>query len=358
MSLRRVATIVSGLMACSLAHAEVSGDVAWKIKGKVRGDAIQYTKESKTGDGDKSTMKSSEVKLKRAQLEFIGTKGPVDLHLKYYAESNYVKNAFAEFNLSPSCSISVGKVDSRDFSLEWDYSTTDNYIFSAVADTANPYTIENTPGVEAKGVFGDHALYFQVLQGATIKGTNTDKTHSTGGLTTTLQYRGNFADKMIRPIASFAMVRTETTKITMKDGTSRNYGNGYQNHMGLGVKIAVAGSTTDVEYDTVKVIKEKDVETSKDQNISSIILQSRLMPFADVTPYVKVIVDASKKGADSNVGDMARTAYALGVEYAWNSNTRLHAIYSMDNKTTKGTAADGDTKVNLNTLNMGLTASL
>lgn len=357
MSLQTVAAVISGVIVGSALSQAQTTDTTWKIKGKVRGDAVQSTTETKEGTAEKETKKSSSVVLKRAQVEFIGTKGPVDLHLKYYFDGNYLKNAYVEYNLSPSCSLSFGKVDARDFSMEWDYSTTDNYIFSTIADTSKPYHIDNVPGVEAKGVFGDHAVYLQVLQGATLDDTDTVKTHSTGGLTTTLQYRGSFADKMVRPIASYAMVRTASSKIIMEDGTAHNYGNGYQTHMGLGVKLAIAGTTTDLEYDTVKVIKEKDLETSKDENLNSIILQTRLMSFADVTPYIKVIMDTHKKGKDNNIDDMTRTAYALGAEYAWNPNIRVHGIYSMDNKSTKKTT-DTSTKVNKSAINLGLTASI
>lgn len=367
LSLRSVAVIAGLVTGSSLVHAQSGdGDVKWKVKGKFRGDALQYSKTSKTGDADSVTSKSSEITLKRAQMEFVGTKGPVDLHIKYYAEANYLKNAFVEYNFSPSCSMSFGKFDVRDMSLEWDYSTTDQYIFSTPASTKPiDNTISNAPGVELKGLFGDHGLYLQVIQGA--KPANTTF-NSTGGLTSTIQYRGSFADKMIRPIATYAMVRTQGNKGTTSGGTALNYGNGYQNRFGLGVKFVVAGSTTDVEYDQVKYIKQKDVDTSKDETLGAFVFQTRLPAFSDVTPYLKVVLDTDKKGADQNAGDVARTAVAAGAEYAWDTQVRVHAIYIMDSsKTTKGAfdkttntvkvGAD-DTKETMNAFNFGVTASI
>ena len=363
--------ILAGMVGVSsLVHAQTD-DVKWKIKGKVRGDAVQSTIDAKTGDGDKATTKKSETFLRRAQMEFVGTKGAVDLHIKYYAEGNYLKNAFVEYNFSPACSMSFGKVDIRDMSMEWDYSTTDQYIYSMLAATKmlNPLdvtktidnTVSNTPGVEAKGVFGDHAIYLQVLQGTQPANTTF---RSTGGLTSTLQYRGAFADNMVRTIATYSMIRTAGNKGTTSTGTALNYGNGYENRWGLGFKFVVAGSTTDIEYDAVKIMKQRDLDSSKDENMNTIVFQTRLPAMADITPYLKATIDSDKKGQDQSAGDVARNAYALGAEYAWAPNVRLHGIYIMEAfKVTKGTANAAtssldDTKTNLSGFNLGITASI
>lgn len=362
---KRSMLVLAGMTGMSsLVHAQAS-DVKWKVKGKVRADAVQSTTDTQTGDADKTTTKKSEMILRRAQMEFVGTKGAVDLHLKYYGEGNYLKNAFVEYNFSPACSMSFGKVDIRDMSMEWDYSTTDQYVYSMLAATKmiNPVdtkktidnTNANTSGVEAKGIFGDHAVYLQVLQGT--QPTNTTFT-STGGLTSTLQYRGAFADNMVRTIATYSVIRTAANKGTTSTGTALNYGNGYQNRWGLGFKFVVAGSTTDIEYGAIKVIKQKDVDSSKDENMNSIVFQTRLPAMADVTPYLKATIDSDKKGQEQNAGDITRNAYALGVEYGWAPNVRLHGIYMMEAfKVTKSTK-DADTKTNYSGFNLGITASI
>ncbi|MCX6116762.1 MAG: hypothetical protein NT027_04420 [Proteobacteria bacterium] len=336
------------------APSESSSATKWKIKGKARVDAAQSSKSTKVGEGDATIAKSSSVAVKRAQLELIGTKGNDELRLKYYLEKNELKYAFIEHKFSKECSLVAGFFDARDLAWEWDYSSTEQYIYANVSK----YGIVAQPGVEVKGGIEDQWFYLQVLQGATPAGVTFEK--SSGGLTTSLQYRGNFMDKMLRPIATYAMVRTANSKGTLtnadKSTTAVNYDKVYQTHMGLGLKVAVAGSTTDIEYATVKNHKLKDDDTSKDKNAASFLIQSRLPEISGAVPYLKAVVDTDKKGADKNEGDLARTAYALGAEYAWDSSIRLHAIFSIDQA--KTTQAKGDQTVNEQKINFGITGSI
>ena len=348
--------LVAGLLTApqSTYASEAKNDVSWKMKGKIRADAAQSTTNTKTAGSRSDTLKSSSLTLTRAQFEFVGIKGPVEMRIKYYADKNELKYAFVEYSFTRELSVSAGKLDSRDLSWEWDYSTTDQYIFGSVGR----YGVVSVPGAEAKLMIDDQALIFQVVQGATPAGYQVD--HSTGGLTCAIQYRGSFMDKMIRPLITYTAVKTASPHLTKNnsDGSvsTYNYGNGYQTHTGIGVKIVAGGANADLEYDTVKLIKQKNVDTSKDENIGSFIAQTRLGPLSDITPYAKLIVDTDKKGAINGEGDVTRTAYAMGAEYAWDGNIRLHGILSQEQS--KVVQASGDKNTSQLKLNFGVTASI
>jgi hypothetical protein len=359
--------VILGLIcAAPSLQAEESTKANWKIKAKVRGDAVQSSTKTTYGSADSSTANSSEVKLTRAQFEFIGTKGDSELRIKYYGDKNELKYGFVSHNFTPMFSMAAGKIDARDFSWEWDYSTTDEYIFSR----SGTYGIENVPGIEGKLNLGDHQFYVQALQGATVIAKNkTDISSSSGNLTTSIQYRGDFMDHMIQPLITYANVRTAESKFTITDSNTKamksyNYGNGYQTHLGVGVKFLIAGTNSDIEYDMANTMKQKDVDTSKAIATTSIVAQTRLQPISDFTPYVKIISDTEKLDQDNNKGDIARMAYALGTEYALKPSIRVHLIATMENSTTKlvtdpnDSKNIGDKKIAGTGFNMGVTASM
>ena len=378
MQICKGAVLMGLLFGTSAVLAEEQATGEWKIKGKIRGDNVQTSTVTKLGDADSTTTNTSEIKLVRAQFEFVGKKDKTELKIKVYGDkfgststvNDALKYAFLTYNVNDMLAVSAGKLDARDFSWEWDYSSTDVYLFNR----AGSYGIDNVPGAEVKAAFGTNELFVQALQGASSianpsnpsKRLGATADHSSGGLTSSIQYRGSFVDGMVRPILTYANVRTASSKFTTTDGTSTtsyNYGNGYETHLGAGLKITAAGSTTDVEYDAVTVLKQKDSDTDHATNVTSISLQTRLPAVASITPLLKVVSDSDKKGATGNVGDVARTAFVLGAEYPLMPGIRLHAILINDSNTTKATTSKTnatviDSKSSANTLNMGLTASL
>ncbi|MCX6127313.1 MAG: hypothetical protein NTV34_21540, partial [Proteobacteria bacterium] len=291
-------TLLSLSVYCSFAGAEELKNVKWQMKGKLRADSLQSTTKTTVGDSESVSTKSSQIRLARAQFEFVGKSDAAEFRLKYLADKNYLRYAFITKNLTDEISVSAGKLDARDFAWEWDYSSTEQYLYGR----AGSHGSEGSPGAEVKFSAGDHAIFAQVLQGAKLYTTG-DKIYaidsdSKGGLTTTLQYRGELLDKLILPIMTYSQLRMAASKFTLKDGTTTteyNFGNGYQTHVGVGVKIVAAGSTSDLEYNLVKIHKQKDTDTSKEGTVTSIIMQSRLPAIADFTPYLKFVADADKK---------------------------------------------------------------
>jgi hypothetical protein len=377
MQMSKVIVLVGLVVKATTLQAEEATGGDWRIKGKIRADSAQNTTTTKLGDTDTLTSKTSSLKLARAQFELVGKKDQTEVKIKIYGDkflspatvNDALKSAFLTYKIDDMFSVSAGKLDARDFSWEWDYSSTDEYLYGR----AGSYGIDNVPGVELKTAFGTNALFLQVLQGSSSISTSNPSTrisadadHSTGGLTSTLQYRGSFVDGMVRPILTYANVRMASSKFTTTSGTTKtsyNYGNGYQTHLGAGIKITAAGSTTDVDYNRVKILKQKNNDLDKETNVTSISLQTRLPAMESVTPLIKICTDTDRKGKTGNLGDVSRSAFVAGAEYAFSPVVRLHAMYSSDMTTTKAyedTAKTkiADKKVTANTINMGATAAL
>ncbi len=343
-----VVGVVAGFATAAAAAEE--GKSNFKVGAKVRMDNVQSTTETTNAGSAKTTEKSSAISLNRAQFDLTGTHGSDTLYVKYYAESNYLRTATVTHKFSDMISATFGKMQMLAQSYETDYSSTDMYLYSA----ANMVGIKGTDSSGAKiGLsFGDHSLAIQALQGLSTVEDATFK--SSGGLTTAIQYRGNI-NNMIRPLISYTMVRTSGSTTTADSKTAANYGDGYQTQMGAGVQVDAAGATVDLELDTVKNHKQKG-STGKDSNVQSIIAQVKY-PVGMTTPFIKFVSDSAKYGAAQDVGDMARTAMAVGVEHKLDSSCRLHAVYTSDNSTTKAGTA-GDNKVAETGFNIGVTAAM
>jgi hypothetical protein len=109
--------------------------------------------------------------------------------------------------------------------------------------------------------------------------------------------------------------------------------------------------------DQIKIMKQKDSTTEKDQTVQSIIAQVKY-PFGATTGLLKFTSDSHKKGEEKDVGDISQTQMALGAEHKLDGSCRLHAVYSTKNMTTKGSGTGNDTKVAAMTINLGVTASM
>lgn len=361
--------IVKNLLAvgaiATLASAASAADVSkadWKINGVMRMDAVQTTKETKPGTGDKSTTKSSSVALQRTQLGLTGTQGAVSLHLHYNlegsdaTEKNTLWDAYVSNKLNDMITLSFGKLNALSQSIENSYEVQDLYITSM----AYGYNVVNAAGGQVTANFGDHSLSLQILQGVSTVGTNSFD--SKGGLTTSIQYAGDI-NKMIKPVLTYSMVKTASSKAYVKDASGKdtavvaaNYGNGYQNQLGAGVAVDVAGAKIDLEYDSVTMIKQKDDEASKNSTVNSIVAQVKYA-VADFTPFLKITSDTKKLGADEGLGDVTGMKFALGTEYAMAPGFRLHAFY-MSDATSKKAAGSTTDKETTTGFNMGVTASL
>ncbi|MCX6119346.1 MAG: hypothetical protein NT027_17545 [Proteobacteria bacterium] len=360
--------IVKNLMAvgiiASVATVAAAADEAkanWGIKGLVRMDAVQSTTETKVGDADKSTAKSSEVMLKHGDMTLTGDRGGDTMKIKFHAESGFalLDTATITHKFTDTVNVAFGKMSVLAQSWENDYDSSDQYIWS----WAGQATPSNADGAQVNANFGDHNVSLQVVQGVksitssttnatTGKVTKTAVTFNDGGsLTAALQYKGDI-NKMIKPILTYTSVKTSGTKGS--DGA--NYGNGYQTQMGLGVQVLVADLTADLEYDTVKNHKVKDVTSAKDNDIASMILQAKYA-IGMTTPFLKVVSETHKFGAEKNVGDLSGMQLALGAEHKLDENCRLHGLYMMSSKSEK-IAGEKTTKTNMAGFNFGVTASM
>jgi hypothetical protein len=339
----------------------------WKVGGKIRMDAVQSTTEVKAGDADKTTSKSSELVLNRAQFTLTGDKGGDKMFFKIYAHktgSDMLDTATITHRFADNITVDFGKMGVLAQSWENDYSSTDQYLMSW-AGTMAP---SNANAVQLNANFGDHNVSVQAAQG--IK--SVDSTDATGAVTTTtlnngggltagLQYKGEI-NKMIRPIVTYTSVKTSGTKPST--GGDYTYGNGYQTQLGLGVQVETAGLVADLEYDSVKTHKMKWVGTGteptatakKDSDTTSIVVQAKYA-IGMTTPFLKITSNATKNGADEGVSDKTGMGLLLGVEHMLDTHCRLHAAYMSDASSTK-LAASKTSKSTMTGFNLGVTASM
>lgn len=343
-----VVGVVAGF-ATAAASAE-EGKANWKVGGTVRVDNAQDSTDLTLAGGKKTTSKSSSINLYRAQFSLTGEHGADSIYIKYYAEKNYLRTATITHKFSDMLSAKFGKMQLLAQSWETAASSTDQYMYSYASEfVANT----DNPGVQLNLSFGDHNIALQAMQGLATVGEV--EFPSSGGLTTAIQYSGNI-NNMIKPLVSYTMVRTASSRSYLaKDGTSANYGDGYQTHMGAGVMVAAGGANIDLELNTVKIHKQKG-STEKDQNVQSIVAEVKY-PVGATTPFLKVTSDSHKKGAAQDVGDISGMGLALGVEHSLDSNCRLHAVYISTNSTEKAGTA-GDNKGTRTGFNIGVTAAM
>lgn len=348
-----VVGVVAGFASAAAAGEE--GKANFKVGAAIRMDNEQMVKETKPSIGEKETEKSSKVHLKNAQFSLTGSQGSDTLYVKYYANENYLRTATITHKFMDMLSVTFGKQQLLAQSFETSYDSNDVYLYSIAHD----FSKHDQAGAKVTLSFGDHSIALQAVQGDSATeykdGVATNDFASTGGLTTAIQYRGNIMD-MIRPMITYTMVNTAGSKGMSADKTTAfNYGNGYQTQMGAGVQIAAAGALVDLEYDTVKLHKQKSSE-EKDKNIQSIIAQVKYT-VGDTTPFVKLTSDSYKKGADQGINDVTRMAFAVGVEHKLDEVCRIHAFYMNDAWKVK-TSADSDTKISETGFNLGVTAKM
>ena len=375
-----VVGVIAGFAGVAAAAEEAKVD--WKVSGKVRMDNVQTSTETKDGDSAKTTAKESEIKLNRAQFKLTGTRGETDkLEISVRADkwnttdlADSLDYASITHKFSDMLSVSFGKLAVLALSWENDYSSVDEYFVSA-AGNLTPLTAN---GVQADATFGDHSLSLQVLQGETsVKDGdgNTWTFNKSGGLTTSLQYRGEI-NKMIRPLIGYTLQRpsstkgTSTVKVTdtstgktTDTKVTGTYKDGLTTQIGAGVQVAVADATIDAEYDMVTQNKFKytaegssEEQESKAVNVNSIVFQAKYA-IGMTSPFVKFSSDTTKKGANDGIGDITGTNIGLGVEHKLDPTCRLHAVY-YNSATSEKAAGSTTKKVTASTFNLGVTASI
>jgi hypothetical protein len=344
-----VVGVVAGFATAAAAAEESKG--SFKVGAKIRLDNVQSATDTKDDGADKVTTKASGINLHTAQFTLTGESGSDSLYMKYYANENYLRTATITHKFTDMVSATFGKMQLLAGSWENDYSSSDQYVYSMSHDAMGWDRDAN--GAIVSLSFGDHKLALQATEGETMIGEGDAATmfEQNGGLTTALQYRGSIGP--VRPLISHSMVRTAASRST--DGGT-NYGDGYLTITGLGVQADAVGATVDLELDTVKVHKQKGAQGAKDMNVQSIIAQVKY-PVGSTTPFLKLASDSFKMGAEKDVGDETSTKIVFGAEHKLDSSCRLHALYMMDNGTTKN-AEGKDDKVTMTGFNIGVTASM
>lgn len=371
--------LVVGVVA-GFASAAVAEDAkgSWAVSGRVRVDAKQSTKEEKPAVGDKTTTKESTVSLNRAQFTLSGSRGSDSVGITYYADNNELYSAVVSHKFSDMVTAHFGKMKVLALGVENSYDVIDHYMMSLAGDHAPM----NSTGARVDLGFGEHNISIQAVEGVSgtfgeeeqlpqdvvdAGGPETEKPTisfgKSGGLTTALQYRGEI-NKMIKPVVTYTQVRPTSSKgavdrLVGTDSTA-NYGNGLMTQIGVGAQVSTVGAVIDLEYDTVKMHKQKGVTgaaaaTNKDSDMSSIVAQVKYT-VGSSTPFLKVTSDTMKKGQEKNEGDMTGMNLALGVEHALDSSCRLHAVYTSMAKSTK--SASKDDKETTAGFNFGVTASM
>ncbi len=351
-----VVGVVAGFATAAAAADEKAN---WAVSGKVRVDATQSSVDTTKGSEPKKTAKSSSIGINRAQFNLIGTRGSDTMTMKYIADTNTLDTATITHKFSDMVSATFGRMAMLAQSWENDYSYTDQYLVSMTGLMAP----SNSDGAQIDLGFGDHSLSIQALQGvSSAKGYTFD---SKGGLSTSLQYRGNI-NNMIRPLITYTIVKAAGSagyvdangNASFDEGEDTiNMGNGLQNQLGAGVQVSAGGATIDLEYDTITSLKAKAPTGGKDEKYTSIVAQVKY-PVGSTTPFLKIASNSSKLGADKDVGDVTGMGLALGVEHALDGNCRLHAVYTNSNSTTKGDGSGKDTKETGTGFNFGVTASM
>lgn len=343
---------VSAIAGFATSAAAQDSKSEWTIGGKVRMDSWQMTTETTPAGGDKATEKSSGIDLNRVEMDFTGKRGDDTLFIRYLADRPELYYATITHKFSDMISATFGKMFFISQSWENDYNGIDQYMYSL----ASNFVPDNANGAQLDFNFGDHTVSVQALEGvSTVE--RDDKTvmfDRSGGLSSSVSYRGQI-NKMIRPLVSYAVVNTTSSKGMADDGTVLDFGNGNHTHMGLGVQADVAGATIDAELDTVTIHKLKDVDGAKDSNVQSLILQAKY-PIDANTPFIKVTSDSQKFGADEGQGDFTQTQFALGVEHNLDANCRLHAVFMSSSNSMKN--GDESDKMASTGINLGVTAKL
>jgi hypothetical protein len=339
-----VVGVVAGF---ATAAAAAEGSKAnFKVGAKVRMDNEQWTMEDSPNGGTKTTSKSSSIGLHTAAFSLTGESGSDSLHILYHANTNTLRHATISHKLNDMASATFGQMHLLSGSWENSYDTADQYLYSSTHDMM----YKDRSGAQVDLSFGDHKVAIQAVQGETEVGGKMFEEN--GGLSTSLQYRGNLG--MVRPLISYSQIRTSASRST---DSSLNYGDGYATIMGAGVQADAAGATVDLELDTIKMHKQKNVTGSKDSNMQSIVAQVRYPVGANTTPFLKFVSESHKFGAAKDAGDEAGTSFAFGAEHKLDDACRLHAVYISKNMTTKNTDGKDDKDTHMG-FNLGVTAAM
>lgn len=346
-------------MVAQSAQAREANNQSWNFGSKLQINTQQINESKKSGDASEVKSSSSEIALHRAEIKISGEQGQDKLEIIYLFDSSTLETATITHKMNDTVSILAGKMFLLTQSWEWDYHVADQYFYSA-ASSLSPAEASN--GAQLNLLFGDHTINLQAVQGMNSIETPTGSKvtfESKGGLSTAIQYRSEIS-KMIRPIMTYTTIRTASSKGS--DGN--NYGNGYQNQIGVGVQIAANNTVIDAELDTVKQLKFKNsaADTNKDIDTQSIILQAKYS-IGDTTPLIKLSLDSKKTGMSQaqidtgNEGDLTGMQIAAGLEYKLDETCRLHAIYRNNNSSAK--IAGGKNEIIKTTgFNLGITATM
>jgi hypothetical protein len=331
-------------------------EVNWNYLGAVRIDAEQSAMEKKVGSAQKTKETSSEVRVKNAMLLLNGTRGSDRMMIRMDFEKPGLGWATITHKFNDNVSLTAGYMSVLVQGWEWDASPFDLYLFS-LAGFKGPFGSRN--GAKLEFTAGEHSLTVQAVNGeSSVRDANGDTItfRKCGGLTSAVQYRGNF-NGIIRPIATYTLVKLSSSVGDKKDKTTVNYGNGYQTQVGVGTLVDAGGANLDFEYNSVTAHKTKDPGDSKDKVTKSIIAQVRY-PVGSSIPFLKVTSDTETLGAVGDVGDISQTQFAVGTEHWLDKSSRLHGFITGANKTTNGASGNGDTKETIRGFNFGITGLL
>ena len=125
-----VVGVVAGF-ATAAAAQDTKG--SWTVGGRVRVDAEQSSTEEAPNGGTKTTSKSSEVSLNRAQFTLSGTRGSDSVGITYYADSNELYSAVISHKVNEMITAHFGKMKVLAQSVENSYDAIDQYDWSWAA---------------------------------------------------------------------------------------------------------------------------------------------------------------------------------------------------------------------------------
>lgn len=354
--------VVIGLLSISGIATAASDDTShptWNISGKVRMDVEQYRTQTKSGSVESKTDSSSEVLLKNAEFKLSGESSTNKFEINYLALSNTLEIATITHKFNEALAVVAGKMYLLVHSWEWDYATSDQYVNSMVLAATPNFT---DTGAQLNLTMSAQTLSFQAVEGLqSLSQPNGSQVtfKKKGGLSTAVQYRGEF-NKMIRPLVTYTRMNPSSSNAS--DG--KNYGNGYQTHVGLGVQLVVDDAQFEAEVDQIIThkLKEDVSDTNKEQLTQSIVLQGKYA-IGLTTPFIKLISDSVKTGMTNAQidagfnGDLSGTQIVIGLEHKLDETCRLH-VFAHNEHSSKKIAAGQTEKITKNGFNFGVTAAM
>ncbi len=225
--------------------------------------------------------------------------------------------AYIEHRLIPNLALKIGRMPMFAGSIEADYSSIDQYIYSYVSDSVVKIT-PITSGFDLTYTFGTQSISLDAFNG--FYDGNTEKKGAEQGenMSYGIGYRGNFAGGMVKPIISY----DRFSRIRNGVGATRDDKAVYTAYA-VGTQVSVAGADIDLEYDALNkpkfdlfLLDDKKATygtTYLEQKTSGIIAQVAFNATAvHLRPFIKTTADTEKTDGEQTY-KAARSA--LGVEY-------------------------------------------